>query len=189
MTTWMIVEDEPGIYEMLLAMSDILGNEGIAFVDGDEAIAWIDEVDGGRYDGELPELALVDIRLPTEVSGPMVGARVRQSPTVGHMGVVLMTAYHLSEEEEQACIAQAGADLLLTKPLPSVAEMQKRLAEVVAKRAAMQPAAPVATPAPAAPSASAPSTPSAMQKPPTAMAPPSPIRVRPPTTPPPKDSR
>ena len=83
MTTWMIVEDEPGIYEMLLAMSEVLGNEGIAFVDGDEAIAWVDEVDGGRFEGELPELALVDIRLPTNTSGPMVGARLRKSPNVG----------------------------------------------------------------------------------------------------------
>ncbi len=146
MTTWMIVEDEPGIYEMLLAMSEVLGNEGIAFVDGDEAIAWVDEVDGGRFEGELPELALVDIRLPTNTSGPMVGARLRKSPNVGQMGVILMTAYHLKDEEVEELVAQAGADLLLTKPLPSIGVMQARLAEVVAKRAAMQPPKPVAVP-------------------------------------------
>lgn len=163
MTTWMIVEDEPGIYEMLLAMSEVLGNEGIAFVDGDEAIAWVDEVDSGHFEGELPELALVDIRLPTSTSGPMVGARLRKSPTVGQMGVILMTAYHLKEEETQELIAQAGADLLLTKPLPSIGVMQAKLAEVVARRAAMQkpkPAAiPVVTASPPAPSAPAASPP------------------------------
>ena len=159
MTTWMIVEDEPGIYEMLLAMSEVLGNEGIAFVDGDEAIAWVDEVDGGRFEGELPELALLDIRLPTSTSGPMVGARLRKSPTVGQMGVILMTAYHLKDDEKQELIAQAGADLLLTKPLPSVGVMQTTLAEVVAKRAALQPPKPVVVPVtvvPPAPAAPAP---------------------------------
>lgn len=171
MTTWMIVEDEPDIYEMLLAMSEMLGNEGIAFVDGDEAIAWVEEVDDGRYQGELPELALLDIRLPTEVSGPMVGARLRKSPSVGQMGVVLMTAYHLNEEQENEVVKEAGADLLLTKPLPRMDELKKKLAEVVAKRAAMQPPkaeaaapaaqAPTSTPATSAPSApSAPATPS-----------------------------
>ena len=167
MTTWMIVEDEPGIYEMLLAMSEVLGNEGIAFVDGDEAIAWVDEVDSGHFEGELPELALVDIRLPTSTSGPMVGARLRKSPNVGQMGVILMTAYHLKEEERQELIAQAGADLLLTKPLPAIGVMQAKLAEVVAKRATMQPPkpaaaavpAPVAAPAPA-PARPAPTNPS-----------------------------
>jgi len=161
MTTWMIVEDEPGIYEMLLAMSEVLGNEGIAFVDGDEAVAWVDEVDGGRFEGELPELALLDIRLPTSTSGPMVGARLRKSPTVGQMGVILMTAYHLKDDEKQELIAQAGADLLLTKPLPSVGVMQTTLAEVVAKRAALQPPKPTAAPVPAPAVTPAPASPPA----------------------------
>lgn len=59
----MVVEDEPDIYEVLLAMFEMWGIEGVAFVDGEEAIAWIDDVDNGRFQGELPELALLDIRL------------------------------------------------------------------------------------------------------------------------------
>ena len=57
-----VVEDEPDIYEVLLAMFEMWGIDGVAFVDGDEAVAWIDDVDSGRYRGELPELALLDIR-------------------------------------------------------------------------------------------------------------------------------
>ena len=76
--TWMVVEDEPDIYDVLLAMFEIWGIDGVAFVDGAEAVAWIESVDQGRVRGELPELAILDIRLP-EISGPEVSARLRRS--------------------------------------------------------------------------------------------------------------
>ena len=41
MSTWMVVEDEPDIYDVLLAMFEIWGIEGVAFVDGGEAVGWI----------------------------------------------------------------------------------------------------------------------------------------------------
>ena len=134
MSTWMVVEDEPDIYEVLLAMFEMWGIDGVAFVDGDEAVAWIDDVDSGRYRGELPELALLDIRLPGAVSGPKVGERLRQSPVLGEVAIVLSTAYKLSREEEEQAIEQAGADKLMYKPLPKFNELEKQLEEVIAKR-------------------------------------------------------
>ena len=106
MSTWMVVEDEPDIYELLLAMFEMWGIEGVAFVDGEEAITWIEEADKGSP-GELPELALLDIRLPGNVSGPMVGERIRKSAALKQMGVVLITAYKLTAEEEKA-VDRAG---------------------------------------------------------------------------------
>lgn len=105
----MVVEDEPDIYDVLLAMFEIWGIEGIAFVDGGEAVAWVEDVDRGVVTGELPELAIIDIRLP-EVSGPEVGARLRRSPRLGKVAVVLITAYRLSPEDEIAVKAKAEAD-------------------------------------------------------------------------------
>jgi CheY-like chemotaxis protein len=177
MTSWMIVEDEPGIYEVLVAMSEIVGKQGVAFVDGDEAVAWIEEVDKGSFDGELPELALIDIRLPTDISGPMVGARLRKSPRLGNIGIVLITAFIMRDEVKAGYIAEADADLLLPKPLPSVAEMQKILGQVVADRArkasatpssqqtAAAPATPVAPPVPPAAPSKPPVAPSAVKPP------------------------
>lgn len=136
MSTWMVVEDEPDIYEMLMAMFQIWGIEGVAFVDGEEAVAWIDDVDHGRYKGELPELALLDIRLPGEISGPQVGARLRKSPVLGHIAIVLSTAYKLNPEEENEAISIAQADKLMYKPLPKIGELQRLLEEVLAKRRA-----------------------------------------------------
>lgn len=132
----MVVEDEPDIYDVLLAMFEIWGIEGVAFVDGGEAVAWIDSVDRGEVPGDLPELAILDIRLP-EVSGPDIGARLRLSPRLKHMAIVLVTAYRLKPEDEADARARADADLLLYKPLPPMEEFRKTLDDLIAKRKAM----------------------------------------------------
>jgi CheY-like chemotaxis protein len=132
----MVVEDEPDIYEVLLAMFEMWGIEGVAFVDGDEAIAWIEDVDHGRFQGELPELALLDIRLPGDVNGVMVGERLRRSPILGDAAIVLTTAYRLSPEEQQEAIMAAEADLWIPKPLPKFNELQSILEKVIADRRA-----------------------------------------------------
>ncbi len=138
MSTWMVVEDEPGIYEVLLAMFELWGVSGIAFVDGEEAIAWIEDVDRGRAKGEKPELALVDIRLPGVVQGEIVAARLRQSSQLKDMAIVLITAYRLTDEVSQQIMAQSGADDLLYKPLPRFSELKQHLEEVLAARRARQ---------------------------------------------------
>ena len=139
----MVVEDEPDIYEVLLAMFEMWGIEGVAFVDGEEAVAWIEDVDNGRFQGELPELALLDIRLPGDINGAMVGERLRKSPVLGQIAIVLITAFKLTPEEEEAVIKQAGADKLVYKPLPRFNELQTLLEGVIAerrKKAASKPA-------------------------------------------------
>lgn len=150
LSTWMVVEDEPDIYEVLLAMFGIWGIEGVAFVDGEEAVAWIDDVDHGRFQGELPELALLDIRLPGEINGPAVGERIRKSKTLGNIAIVLTTAYKLTPEEEKTVVKKAGADRLVYKPLPKFNELQQLLESVLDQRRAQM----IATPAASASAAS-----------------------------------
>lgn len=130
----MVVEDEPDLYEMLLAMFQIWGIDGVAFVDGEEAVSWIEEVDKGHYFGELPELALLDIRLLGEISGPMVGERLRKSQALEHMAVVLTTAFKLSPDQEREAMAQAGADKLIYKPLPKFHDLKRLLEELIVQR-------------------------------------------------------
>jgi CheY-like chemotaxis protein len=132
----MVVEDEPDIYEVLLAMFEMWGIEGAAFVDGEEAVAWIDDADKGFAPGELPELALLDIRLPGNISGPAVGERLRKSPPLSNVAIVLITAYKLSPEAEKKVIEEAGADRLLYKPLPKFHELKRILEDVIADRRA-----------------------------------------------------
>lgn len=136
LSTWMVVEDEPDIYEVLLAMFQMWGIDGVAFVDGEEAVTWIEEVDEGRLQGELPELALLDIRLPGKINGAMVGERLRKSAILGDIAIVMSTAYKLSPDEEKAIMVQAGADKLLYKPMPRFQELQQILENVIAERRA-----------------------------------------------------
>lgn len=133
MPTWMVVEDEPDIYDVLLAMFEIWGIEGVAFVDGPEALAWIDSVDEGKVRGDLPELAILDIRLP-ESSGPEVGKRLRESPILKNMAIILITAYHLNTEEEKKAKELAQADRLMYKPLPAMPELRQVLDDLIALR-------------------------------------------------------
>lgn len=132
----MVVEDEPEIYELLLAMFEMWGIEGVAFVDGEEAIAWIEDVDNDRFQGELPELALLDIRLPGEINGIEVGERLRKSPILGNMALVMTTAYKLTQAEQDKAMKQSGADYWMPKPLPAFNELQKALEKIIADRRA-----------------------------------------------------
>jgi CheY-like chemotaxis protein len=125
----MIVEDEPDLYEMLTHMSTMIGVKEVAFTTGEESVAWIEEVDAGLFKDDLPVLALVDIRLPGAIDGIMVAERLRTSPALKGIAVVLMTAYHLSPEEEARAKQRAGANLLLYKPLPRIADLRQILAD------------------------------------------------------------
>lgn len=154
LSTWMVVEDEPDIYDVLLAMFEIWGIDGIAFVDGAEAVSWIDDVDKGAISPELPELAILDIRLP-EIPGPEVGARLRRSSHLGQIAIVLITAYRLSPEDENRVKSIAQADALMYKPLPAMPELRKTLDEIISKRRMAKPPA-VIHPAPSAVAKSAP---------------------------------
>lgn len=136
MSTWMVVEDEPDLYELVLAMYELLGVNGVSFTTGEEAIDWIDDVDAGHFDGERPQVALLDIRLPGDVNGPMIGERLRQSPVLGNVKIVLMTAYRLNETEEKQVIHQAGADRLMYKPLPELDEFKRIMTEVQRRKPA-----------------------------------------------------
>ena len=132
----MVVEDEPHIYELLLAMFEMWGIEGVAFVDGEEAVEWIIDVDKNEFQGELPELALLDIRLPGKTDGIEVGERLRQSPILGNMAIVMTTAFKLTEAEKAEALERTQADLWLPKPLPKFNELQGILEKVLVERRA-----------------------------------------------------
>jgi len=188
----MVVEDEPDLYDTLLALFEIWSIDGVAYTNGTDAIKWVDDVDRGVIDTNLPELALLDIRLPG-ASGPEIGKRLRQSPSLKDITIVLMTTYHLSLEEEKAVMSTAGADTLIYKPLPAPTEFRAMLQRAITgrgialaeKKAAAAPAAPEAKPAPAAPAPAARPTPAPAARPP---APAAPTTAEPPPTPPAPDT-
>lgn len=134
MTTYMIVEDEPDLYDMLMAMSSVLGVDEVAFSTGEEAVMWIEEAEAGHFEEEIPVLALIDLRLPGAIDGVMVAEQLRQSKQLKNIAVVLMTAYHLSPTEEREFMERADADLLIYKPLPTFPELRDILRSIARER-------------------------------------------------------
>lgn len=139
MRSWLVVEDEPSIYDVLHSMFQMWGVEGIACNDGEQAFALIDDIDSGRYRGQLPEMAVVDIRMPGKLDGIDVGRRIRQSPLLGQIAVVLISAFVLRDSDQQEAIARSGADTLIVKPLPRPSEFRRQLEAVIAARKAAMP--------------------------------------------------
>lgn len=138
MPTWMVVEDEQDLYDMILAMYDMLGIGGVAFATGRDAMDWMRDIEGGAED-DIPELALVDIRLPDEnIDGVHVAAQIRKTEKLKNVAICLMTAYKFSPADEKEIVQESGADFLLYKPLPRFLELEKILRELVEKRRASQ---------------------------------------------------
>ena len=134
MGRWMIVEDEPDLYDMLLTMTDLMGVDGIAFANGEDAVAWIEDVEANRLSSDLPELALLDVRLPGGMSGVEVAQRLRESDLLGTITIVLMTAYRFSPTEEKAILKSTAAETLIYKPLPRLADFQAQMKKAIQKR-------------------------------------------------------
>jgi CheY-like chemotaxis protein len=113
-----------------LALFEIWSIDGVAFTNGTDAVKWIEDVDRGEANTNLPELALLDIRLPG-VSGPEIGQRLRKSPVLNDVAIVMMTAYHLTPTEEKAVLEKSQAGTLLYKPLPSPTEFRAILQKAI----------------------------------------------------------
>jgi CheY-like chemotaxis protein len=134
MTTWMIVEDEPDLNELLEEIFNIWGVQTLAFDDFDEALTWIEQVDSGDEDGELPELVMLDLMFNRMLRGDAVGERLRRSPRLRDMAIVIMTAQRDMPEVREEVIRKVQPDDYIQKPLPRINELQKRLEHVLERR-------------------------------------------------------
>lgn len=132
MTTWMLLEDEPDLHELLSTMIESIGHQVQGFIDAESALMWLRSVElGGENDSEMPELALIDIRLAGQLDGTEVAAQLRASPPLRHIPIVLMTAYRLSPSEETAILQRAAPDLFLYKPLPNFDVFRQKLEDLL----------------------------------------------------------
>lgn len=137
---WLLVEDDPDIRNFVQMVLTVWGHTPLPFPDGRTAWAWLDSVESGTYQGELPELALMDIRMPGH-NGDEIAARIRQTESLKHIPIVLMTAFTLSEAEIAEMQRRTGFDHLINKPLPELDRLQQLLYGIRDKRKA-QTAAP-----------------------------------------------
>jgi CheY-like chemotaxis protein len=129
---WMIAEDDLALREMMSVVLEFWEIKPLSFRDGREAMAWLDRVEHGEYRDPLPELALLDIRMPG-VPGHLVGARMRAVLQTRNIPIIIFTAYALSPDERKLIHDLVRPDLFLNKPLPSIMELRPKLEEVIVK--------------------------------------------------------
>jgi CheY-like chemotaxis protein len=123
---WLVVEDEEDIRNIVKFMFDAWGHPPIEFKDGNQTYAWLDTVETGTYAGTLPELALMDIRMPGP-RGNEIAQRMRSIEQLRHIPIVLMTAFSLNDDERQTMFEKNGVDHIIGKPLPDFFELKQML--------------------------------------------------------------
>ena len=131
MPTWLALEDDDDMPDMLVWMFNSMGITGKAFQRGEDLLIWADNLEARRKDENLPELALIDIRLSGLLSGIEVACRLRKNPLMKDIAIVMMTAYRLQRDEANRILALSGADKILYKPLPRKKELHAILKDAI----------------------------------------------------------
>lgn len=129
---WLIAEDEIDIRNLVETLCHAWGYDALVFEDGKRVWDWLDEVEAGQYAGQIPALALLDIRMPGK-KGDEIACRIRTIPALHGMAVVLMTAFSLNESQ-RSVILNNGADKIIGKPLPDFDQLHAILHEVMYSR-------------------------------------------------------
>ncbi len=133
--TWLLVEDDNDIRNVVAVMMSVWGEKPLPFPDGGAAWQWLDKVAEGTFSGDLPDLALMDIRMPG-YSGDKVAARIRTIPAIKDIPIILMTAFSLTDSEIKDMMDQTGIDYLINKPLPDMEIFRSQLYQVRDERRA-----------------------------------------------------
>ncbi len=128
---WMVAEDDPVIRSILKMMIALWDADSLVFPDGNEAWKWLDQVERGDYALPLPEVALLDIRMPGYL-GYEVGARMRAIAATRAIPQLIMTAYHLSDQDKAQIYESARPEHLISKPFPAFDEFRSLIETTIA---------------------------------------------------------
>lgn len=129
MKPWLVVEDETDIRTIVTVLFNAWGYKPMEFKDGYEAYRWLDEIEAGTYNGDLPAMALMDIRMPGHF-GTDIARRMRSIDATKHIPIVLMTAYPTNDPNVQAVVENQVIDRIINKPLPEMFELKAILEQV-----------------------------------------------------------
>ena len=123
---WLIAEDEGDIRLLIATMCRVWGHEPLVFENGQKVWDWLDTVEAGGNGDQMPDLVLMDIRMPGK-RGNEIARRMRTIPTFKKKPIVLMTAFALNEGERGTMIEADGVDHIIGKPLPDFEELRSLL--------------------------------------------------------------
>ncbi len=133
MSTWMLVEDEIDIRNVVKVMFQVWGHKTLEFSNGRDAVAFIESVDNGTFAGDLPEFMLSDIRMPGP-NGNEIAQRMRKSEKLGEIPIILMTAYQLTEGQQDEMRTNDGVNRIIFKPLPDFDRLFKIITDVISNK-------------------------------------------------------
>lgn len=131
---WLIVEDEADIRNLVAMMAQVWGHNPMTFESGQKVWDWLDTVAGGQYRGDMPDFALMDIRMPGR-RGNEIAQRIRQIESLRHIPIVLMTAFVMADEDMQKMKQEFGVDYVINKPLPDFDRLKTILDTVIQEKA------------------------------------------------------
>lgn len=126
MKPWLVVEDESDIRTIMTVLFNTWGHEPMEFKNGYEAFEWLDKVEAGTYDGKLPGLALMDIRMPGHY-GTEIARRMRTIEPLQEIPIILMTAFPTDDAQMQELKDKKIIDEIINKPLPEMFELKALL--------------------------------------------------------------
>ena len=135
---WLIAEDEVDILNLLTMVVQAWGHQPLPFESGQKVWDWLDKIEAGAFTGQMPDFALMDIRMPGK-KGNEVAHRMRTIPAFQQMPLALMTAYTLSESEQKQIQTSDGVDVIISKPLPTFEELHTTLNRIIANKRISQP--------------------------------------------------
>jgi two-component system, OmpR family, alkaline phosphatase synthesis response regulator PhoP len=106
MPKMLVVDDEPEINLLVARIFEKRGFDVTQISDGLSALTYIER--------NLPDIVLLDLNLP-KLDGWEVCRRVKTSPSLKHIFVIMMTAAHANVDDAQLGLA-IGADEYVAKP-------------------------------------------------------------------------
>ncbi len=130
---WLVAEDDLDIRNLIVLLAEMWGHSVVALENGQRVLEWMEVVEAGSYEGPLPDLVILDIRMPG-CRGDQIAERMRSSRLMKDLPIVLMTAFVMSDSEQAEVMARTGVDGVINKPLPDFSELQTSLDNIIEQR-------------------------------------------------------
>ncbi len=120
----LVVDDKEDSRVLVGKVLRLRGYEVIGAVTGEDAV--------NMAQTELPDLILMDVRMPGGIDGLEATRRIKAMPQLAHIPVLAMTASVRPEDEQRAL--DAGCSGFVRKPI-DIDELPKQVAEYIARAA------------------------------------------------------
>ncbi len=136
MVDWLVVMREELMIDFFMeALVDKWGVEVLMLYSPYEALDWIDDVEAGKFQESLPKLAYMNVFYPDDIRGTVVARRLRESPLLNNIAIVLMDTGNYPSELYNEIMEESDADVFNQSGYqPKFSEFKDYMDEIIAKR-------------------------------------------------------